>query len=56
MTTCPHRAPGPTRAEQRRRSEERILAAARQLFAEVGYDRTTIRAVASAGRCPTPGW
>ena len=38
----------PTRAEQRRRSEERILAAARQLFAEVGYDRTTIRAVASA--------
>ena len=38
----------PTRAQQRRRSEERILAAARQIFAELGYDRTTIRAVASA--------
>ena len=38
----------PTRAEQRRRSEERILAAARQIFAERGYDRTTIRAVAAA--------
>jgi AcrR family transcriptional regulator len=38
----------PTRAQQRRQSEERILAAARQIFAELGYDRTTIRAVASA--------
>jgi AcrR family transcriptional regulator len=38
----------PTRAEQRRQSEERILAAARRIFAELGYDRTTIRAVASA--------
>jgi AcrR family transcriptional regulator len=38
----------PTRAQQRRRTEERILAAARELFAEVGYDRTTIRAVAGA--------
>jgi len=38
----------PTRAQQRRLSEERILAAARDLFAELGYDRTTIRAVASA--------
>jgi AcrR family transcriptional regulator len=38
----------PTRAEQRRQSEERILAAARRSFAELGYDRTTIRAVASA--------
>ena len=38
----------PTRAEQRRQSEERILAAAREIFAELGYDRTTIRAVASA--------
>ena len=37
-----------TRAQQRRQSEERILAAARQIFAELGYDRTTIRAVASA--------
>ncbi|WP_194823276.1 TetR family transcriptional regulator [Micromonospora sp. S-DT3-3-22] len=38
----------PTRAQQRLQSEERILAAARQIFAELGYDRTTIRAVASA--------
>ena len=37
-----------TRADRRRRTEERILAAARQMFAEVGYDRTTIRAVAGA--------
>ncbi|MFG1604147.1 TetR family transcriptional regulator [Actinoplanes sp. NPDC049265] len=36
------------RAEQRRRTEARILAAARHLFAAVGYDRTTIRAVAAA--------
>ena len=38
----------PTRAQQRRQTEERILAAARQIFAELGYDRTTIRAVAAA--------
>ncbi|MBG0566495.1 TetR/AcrR family transcriptional regulator [Actinoplanes aureus] len=38
----------PTRAQQRRQTEERILDAARRLFAELGYDRTTIRAVASA--------
>jgi AcrR family transcriptional regulator len=38
----------PTRADQRRHTEERILTAARELFAERGYDRTTIRAVASA--------
>lgn len=38
----------PTRAQQRRRTEERILAAARQMFADLGYDRTTIRAVARA--------
>ncbi|UOZ03984.1 TetR/AcrR family transcriptional regulator [Amycolatopsis sp. WQ 127309] len=38
----------PSRAEQRRQSEERILAAARRIFAELGYDRTTIRAVAAA--------
>ncbi|GAB3960524.1 TetR family transcriptional regulator [Actinoallomurus acanthiterrae] len=37
-----------TRAERRRRTEARILAAARERFAEVGYDRTTIRAVAAA--------
>ena len=38
----------PTRAQQRRQTEENILAAARQMFADVGYDRTTIRAVAKA--------
>ena len=43
-----NRVTGMTRAEQRRQTEARILAAARQLFADVGYDRTTIRAVASA--------
>lgn len=37
-----------TRAERRERSRQRILAAARQRFAEVGYDRTTIRCIASA--------
>ncbi|MFI2506283.1 TetR family transcriptional regulator [Streptomyces sp. NPDC018972] len=36
------------RAEQRRRTETRILDAARRLFAEVGYDRATIRAIAAA--------
>ncbi|WP_280435373.1 TetR/AcrR family transcriptional regulator [Nocardia carnea] len=40
--------PSPTRAEQRRRTQERILRAATRLFAEAGYDRTTIRAVAAA--------
>ena len=39
---------GTTRAQQRRRSEAGILAAARQLFADLGYERTTIRAVARA--------
>jgi AcrR family transcriptional regulator len=34
------------REERRRRTEAAILDAARELFAEVGYDRTTIRAVA----------
>ncbi|MEU6715853.1 TetR family transcriptional regulator [Nonomuraea sp. NPDC046802] len=38
----------PSRAEQRRQTEARILAAARRLFADSGYDRTTIRAVAAA--------
>lgn len=37
-----------SRAEQRRRTEARILDAAAQAFLTVGYDRTTIRAVASA--------
>ncbi|GLY94879.1 TetR family transcriptional regulator [Actinoplanes sp. NBRC 103695] len=37
-----------TRAQQRQQTEARILAAARRLFADLGYDRTTIRAVAAA--------
>lgn len=37
-----------SRAEQRRRTQARILTHARRLFAESGYDRTTIRAVATA--------
>src|ERR1700758_3074944 len=37
-----------SRAEQRRRTEERILDAAAQAFLTAGYERTTIRAVASA--------
>src|ERR1700735_5801937 len=42
-------APGSdTRAEQRRRTEARILAAASELFVASGYERTTIRAIARA--------
>jgi AcrR family transcriptional regulator len=42
-------APRPTsRAEQRRRTEARILDAATEVFFSAGYDRATIRAVASA--------
>jgi AcrR family transcriptional regulator len=37
-----------TRAQQRQQTEESILVAARQMFAELGYDRTTIRAVGKA--------
>ncbi|MGV9301733.1 TetR family transcriptional regulator [Nonomuraea sp. NPDC004354] len=37
-----------TRAERRARTERRILEAARALFAERGFERTTIRAVAGA--------
>lgn len=37
----------PSREERRRRSEAAILDAARALFAEVGFERTTIRGVAS---------
>lgn len=37
-----------SRAERRRRTEARILDAARDLFGRSGYDRTTIRAVAAA--------
>jgi AcrR family transcriptional regulator len=35
------------RAEQRRETQARILASARTLFAEQGYERTTIRAIAA---------
>jgi AcrR family transcriptional regulator len=38
----------PTRAQQRRQTEARILTAACEMFAELGYERTTIRAVAKA--------
>ena len=38
----------PSRAEQRRRTEARILAAASGLFVEAGYERTTIRGIARA--------
>jgi AcrR family transcriptional regulator len=37
-----------SRVEQRRRTEARILDAATEVFFRAGYDRTTIRAVASA--------
>ena len=36
------------RADQRRRTEARILDAASRLFVERGYERTTIRAIAGA--------
>jgi AcrR family transcriptional regulator len=44
MTTRPPNS----RAEQRRRTEARILGTATQIFLAAGYERTTIRAVASA--------
>jgi AcrR family transcriptional regulator len=44
MTTSPPNS----RAEQRRRTEARILDAAARGFLTAGYERTTIRAVASA--------
>ncbi|MFC7619669.1 TetR/AcrR family transcriptional regulator [Microlunatus sp. GCM10028923] len=41
--------PAPSsRAERRERTRARILSSARDLFAENGFDRTTIRAVATA--------
>jgi AcrR family transcriptional regulator len=50
-TTRPPTDPAPRsdgRAEQRRRTEARILAAAAELFVASGYERTTIRAIAQA--------
>ncbi|MET9353721.1 TetR family transcriptional regulator [Streptomyces sp. NPDC006617] len=45
--------PHQSRADRRRATEARILDGARELFAERGFDRTTIRAVAtSAGVDP----
>jgi AcrR family transcriptional regulator len=42
-----------SRVEQRRHTQSRILAAAQALFAKVGYDRATIRAIANeAGTDP----
>ncbi|MFG1805950.1 TetR family transcriptional regulator [Streptomyces sp. NPDC049040] len=38
----------PSRAERRSATEARILGSARELFAEKGFDRTTVRAVAAA--------
>jgi AcrR family transcriptional regulator len=38
------------KAERRRRTRERILTGAQELFAERGYDRTTIRSVAAAAQ------
>ncbi|WP_214416477.1 TetR/AcrR family transcriptional regulator [Sphaerisporangium fuscum] len=40
--------PRVSRAEQRRNTEARILAEAKRLFADTGYEQTTIRAVATA--------
>jgi AcrR family transcriptional regulator len=39
---------GSSRAEQRRMTQARILDAAARLFAEAGYERATIRAIAAA--------
>jgi len=49
MTDHPEPTPAvPTRVERRRATRARILAGARALFAERGFERTTIRAVAAA--------
>ncbi|WP_327281021.1 MULTISPECIES: TetR/AcrR family transcriptional regulator [unclassified Streptomyces] len=40
--------PRQSRADRRRATEARILDSARELFAEKGFERTTIRAVAAA--------
>ncbi|NNN37846.1 TetR/AcrR family transcriptional regulator [Streptomyces sp. S3(2020)] len=47
MSTPPS-SPHQSRADRRRSTEARILDSARELFAEKGFDRTTIRAVAAA--------
>ncbi|MCU1644060.1 MAG: TetR family transcriptional regulator [Nocardia sp.] len=39
-----------SRAEQRKQTEARILAVARQMFADNGYDRTTIRGIGAAAK------
>ena len=44
MVDQEHRVP---RAERRRQTEARILGTARDLFSQLGYERTTIRAVAT---------
>ncbi|MDT7842986.1 TetR family transcriptional regulator [Streptomyces justiciae] len=43
-----HPEPAPTRADRRRATRARILDSARALFAERGFERTTVRAVAAA--------
>ncbi|MGK5528998.1 TetR/AcrR family transcriptional regulator [Streptomyces sp. URMC 129] len=50
MSTSPGsaEATGLSRAERRRRTQERILDSARDLFAQHGFERTTIRGVAAA--------
>ncbi|MEU6508978.1 TetR family transcriptional regulator [Streptomyces sp. NPDC046942] len=48
MSTPHEPRPHRSRADRRRATEARILECARELFAEKGFDRTTIRAVASA--------
>ena len=45
-----------SRAEQRRRTEARILDAATQVFFSAGYDQATIRAVASAAGVRRRAW
>ncbi|WP_203855701.1 TetR/AcrR family transcriptional regulator [Plantactinospora mayteni] len=47
MVDSAHRT---SRADQRRQTEARILAVARQVFSEYGYDRATIRAIASKAK------
>jgi len=50
MNSVSDSTPRSSRAQQRIDTQERILAEARRLFAESGYDRTTIRAVAAAAK------